>query len=177
MGKFDFDEIDSAVQNAETKHQYEQQTELLNKNIQLIQELNEKLGIYIEETYFLIQGYKDLITDLNNASTIKCPTNLKPLLNDYANEVCVDVIKKMNTEAIKIINRISAAEKRKTMPESLFYILWITTTFLFLFFVMMCYLNCAFFHVDKLWNLIIVFGILISLAIGITIYLCKRNSE
>ena len=70
MGKFDFDEIDSAMQNAESKHQYEQQTELLNRNIQLVQELNEKLGMYIEETCFLIQGYKDLITDLNKASTI-----------------------------------------------------------------------------------------------------------
>ena len=177
MGKFDFDEMDSAMQNADSKHQYEQQTELLNRNIQLVQKLNEKLGVYIEETYSLIQGYKALITDLNKASTIKCPTNLKPLLNDYANEVCIEVLKKMNTEATKIVNRISAMEKRKTIPESLFYILWITAILLFLFFIMVSYLNYTFFHVDKLWNLIFVFGFLISFSIGITIYLCRRDSE
>ena len=111
------------------------------------------------------------------ASTIKCPTNLKPILKEYTNEVYIEILKKMNTKATKIVNRIAAMEKRKTIPDSLFYILWITAILLFLFFIMVSYLNYAFFHVDKLWNLIFVFCFLISFAIGVTIYLCRRDSE
>ena len=177
MGKFDFEEMDSAMQNAGSKHQYEQQTELLNKNIGLAQELNENLGLYIKQAQNLIKVVRAIIFDIDKASTIKCPTNLKPLLNDYTNEVCIEVLKKMNIEATKIVNRIAAMEKRKTISESLFYILWITAILLFLFFIMVSYLNYNFLQVDKLWNLIFVFGFLISFAIGITIYLCRRDSE
>ena len=177
MGKFDFDEMDSAMQNAESKRQYEQQTELLNKNIVLLKEVNESLAVYILEAGALCKSYKSLISDLNEAATIKCPSNLKPLLSKFVSEVCIDVTKKMNAEATKVVSRISAMEKRKALPESLFYVLIISAIFFFAFFVTLCYLNYAFFHLDKLWSLIIGFSIFISLAIGISIYLCNRSDN
>ena len=177
MGKFDFDEMDSAIQNAESKRQYEQQTEFLNKKIELIQELHDSIGIYIEEVRNLVIAVRAIISDINKASTIKCPSNLKSLLDNYANETCIDVTKKMNAEATKVVSRISAMEKRKALPESLFYVLMISAIFFFAFFVTLCYLNYAFFHLDKLWSLIIGFSILISLAIGIAIYLCNRSDN
>ena len=177
MGKFDFEEMDSAMQNAGSKHQYEQQTELLNKNIGLAQELNENLGLYIKQAQNLIKVVRAIIFDIDKASTIKCPTNLKPLLNDYTNEVCIEILKKMNTEATKIVNRIAAMEKRKALPESLFYALMISAIFFFAFFVTICYLNYAFFHLDKLWSLIIGISIFISFGISVTIYLCNRSNN
>ena len=126
MGKFDFDEMDSAIQNAESKRQYEQQTEFLNKKIELIQELHDSIGIYIEEVRNLVIAVRAIISDINKASTIKCPSNLKSLLDNYANETCIDVTKKMNAEATKVVSRISAMEKRKALPESLFYVLMIS---------------------------------------------------
>ncbi len=141
MGKFDFDEMDSAMQNAESKRQYEQQTELLNKNIELAQELNENLGLYIEQAQNLIKVVRAIIFDIDKASTIKCPSNLHSLLDNYANDVCIEVIKKMNAEATKVVSRISAMEKRKALPDSLFYVLMISAFFFFAFFVTLCYLR------------------------------------
>ena len=174
MGKFDFEEMDSAMQNAESKSQYEQQTELLNRNIKLVQELHEKLGIYIEETSFLIQGYKSLIADLNNASTIKCPSNLKSLLDDYANEVCRYVIKMMNAEATKIVKRIETSGNKKTISDSLFYVLWIASILFVAFFVTLCYMNCALFHLDVLWQAMLVFGVMTVCTLGIALYLTRK---
>ena len=177
MGKFDFDEMDSAMQNAESKRQYEQQTELLKQNIVLLKEVNESLAVYILEAGALGKSYKSLIFDLNEAATIKCPSNLKPLLSKFASEVCIDVTKKINAEATKVVRRISAMEKKKALPESLFYVLMISAISFLAFFVSVCCLNYAFFLLDKLWSLIIGFSIFISLAIGIAIYLCNRSDN
>ena len=175
MGKFDFDEMDSAMQNAESKHQYEQQTELLKQNIVLLKEVNEKLSVYTLEAGALGKSYKSLIYDLNEASTIKCPSNLKSLLDNYANETCIDVTKKMNAEATKVVSRISAMEKRKALPESLFYVLTISAISFFAFFVTVCYLNYAFFLLAELWTVVSVFGTMTLCTIGISLYLIKKS--
>ena len=170
MGKFDFDEMDSAMQNAESKHQYEQQTELLKQNIVLLKEVNESLAVYILEAGALCKSYKSLISDLNEAATIKCPSNLNSLLDNYTNAVCIDVTKKMNVEATKVVSRISAMEKRKALPESLFYVLMISAISFFAFFVTVCYLNYALFHLVKLWAVVSVFGLMTVFTIGLAIY-------
>ena len=175
MGKFDFDEMDSAMQNAESKHQYEQQTELLKQNIILLKEVNKRLSLYTLEAGALGKSYKSLISDLNEAATIKCPSNLKSLLDNYANAVCIDVTKKMNVEATKVVSRISAMEKRKALPESLFYVLMISAISFLAFFVTVCYLNYAIFLLAELWTVVSAFGLMTVITIGIAIYLTRKS--
>ena len=176
MGKYDFDEMDSAMQNAESKHQYEQQTELLKQNIILLKEVNERLSVYTLEAGALGKSYKSLISDLNEAATIKCPSNLNSLLDNYANAVCIDVTKKMNVEATKVVSRISAMEKRKALPESLFYVLIISAISFLAFFVTVCYLNYALFHLAKLWAVVSAFGLMTVVSIGASLYLTKKTT-
>ena len=174
MGKFDFDEMDSAMQNAESKRQYEQQTELLNKNIELAQELKENLGLYIEQAQNLIKVVRAIIFDIDKASTIKCPSNLKSLLDDYANEVCRYVIKMMNAEATKIVKKIETSGNRKTISDSLFYVLWIASILFVAFFVTLCFLNYALFNLDTLWQAILVFGVMTVCTLGIALNLTRK---
>ena len=131
--------------------------------------------LYIEQAQNLIKVVRAIIFDIDKASTIKCPSNLKPLLDNYANEVCFDVTKKMNAEATKVVSRISAMEKRKALPESLFYVLIISAIFFFAFFVTVCYLNYAFFLLAELWAVVSVFGLMTVFTIGLAIYLTRKS--
>ena len=170
MGKFDFDEMDSAMQNAESLQLYEQQTKLLKENTEVLNNLNENIHLFIETTECLTKNMRPMIEELDKASTIKCNPSLKEKMLVYSDEVCDHIKGKMNEEATEVLRRFTVVNSRKYISEFMFYSLVIIAIAHISLMTTLCFANLYIFHSHKLWQIIGVFCVSLAISISIPRY-------
>ena len=170
MGKFDFDEMDSATENAKSLQLYEQQTKLLKENTEVLNNLNENIHLFIETAECFVKDINPIIEELDKASTIKCNSSLKEKMLVYSDEVCDHIKEKIYDEATDILRRFTVVESRKYISEFLFYCLVIIAIVHFSLLTTLCFANLYIFHSHKLWQIFGVFCVSLAFSICITRY-------
>lgn len=175
--KFDFEEADAAILVAEAKDKYEQEIRDYTKVTEEAEDAKQKMM----DCKDVLQNFQDtmqpVITDLNEACTIKLPDLVKKEYNAMFDNACDRMVKRIEEAGRKAEKRIKDREDRKTVSEPLFYCMWWMIVVLSLFFGCIWYANYEFLHLEMLWKIITYIGLLGVVGIVLIIYLFNKTDD
>lgn len=165
--KFDFEEADAAIQNAEAKGKYERGMQAYTNATTQVDEATQKMTDCKDELDNFANTMQPVIKDLNEACTIKLPEEVKKAYNAMFDNACDKMVKRIEEAGRKAEKRIKDREDRKTVSEPLFYCMWWIIVMLSMFFGCVWYANYEFLHLTMLWKMITYIA-----GLGIVGFLC-----
>lgn len=173
--KFDFEEVDAAIQVAEAKDKYEHEIRNYDKATKEAENAKQRITEYKKELDNFANKMEPVIKDLNEACTIKLPKEVKKEYNAMFDNACDKMVKRIEEAGCKAEKRIKDREDRKTISEPLFYCMWWIIVMLSLFFGCVWYANYEFLHLDMLWKMITYIGGLSIIGIVLIVYYCNKT--
>ena len=178
MGKdrFDFSEIDAALQAAERMQEEDRVADALENNYKAVRILGanvEKLENRLSEALPRLDG---AVSSLREAGKLTVSGEARRTLEREGDAICRKIAGRIDRESAKMLERLSMRD-RVTISDTAFWCLIEAVIFLLAAFICTCMANARFMHSVMLWKMLGGTAGFLALCIALTVFVCHKLKQ